>query len=375
MSARNNTRICIVVASVDILGGQAIQALRLLEGLREEPAIEVELLPINPRLPRPLRWLQRIKYVRTLVTSIAYIGSLLIRLPRFDVVHVFSASYFSFLLAPTPAILISKLYGKPVLLNYHSGEAEDHLRRWRRTALPVIKLADRVVVPSDYLVSVFARFGIESERIVNTVDLARFSFRQRQQVAPVLLSNRNLERHYNVECALRAFALVLEQYPNARLLVAGDGSQRNKLRELADTLPVSGVDFLGAIEPKQMPALYDRADIFINASDVDNQPLSIIEAFACGLPVVTTDAGGIPYMIAEGQTGLMVGRGDHKALADRVIRLIGDPELASSLALRAHEECRRYSWMSVRGRWLRLYHELARKHLAPLAGRVEKAEG
>jgi L-malate glycosyltransferase len=375
MSARNNTRICIVVASVDILGGQAIQALRLLEGLREEPAIEVELLPINPRLPRPLRWLQRIKYVRTLVTSIAYIGSLLIRLPRFDVVHVFSASYFSFLLAPTPAILISKLYGKPVLLNYHSGEAEDHLRRWRRTALPVIKLADRVVVPSDYLVSVFAKFGIESERIVNTVDLARFSFRQRQQVAPVLLSNRNLERHYNVECALRAFALVLEQYPNARLLVAGDGSQRNKLRELADTLPLSSVDFLGAVEPKQMPALYDRADIFINASDVDNQPLSIIEAFACGLPVVTTDAGGIPYMIAEGQTGLMVGRGDHNGLADRVIRLIGDPELASSLALRAREECRRYSWMAVRGRWLRLYHELARKHLAPLAGRVEKAEG
>jgi len=375
MSARNNTRICIVVASVDILGGQAIQAMRLLEGLREEPTIEVELLPINPRLPRPLRWLQRIKYVRTLVTSIAYIGSLLIRLPRFDVVHVFSASYFSFLLAPTPAILISKLYGKPVLLNYHSGEAEDHLRRWRRTALPVIKLADRVVVPSDYLVSVFAKFGIESERIVNTVDLARFSFRQRQQVAPVLLSNRNLERHYNVECALRAFALVLEQYPNARLLVAGDGSQHNKLRELADTLPLSSVDFLGAVEPQQMPALYDRADIFVNASDVDNQPLSIIEAFACGLPVVTTDAGGIPYMIAEGQTGLMVGRGDHKALADRVIRLIGDPELASSLALRAREECRRYSWMAVRGRWLRLYHELARKHLAPLAGRVEKAEG
>src|SRR3989442_14588641 len=158
-------RVCIVVASIDILGGQAIQALRLIEGLSGEPGVEAELLPINPRLPHPLRWLQRIKYVRTLATSIAYVGSLLVRLPRFDVVHVFSASYFSFLLAPPPAILISKLYGKPVLLNYHSGEAGDHLRRWRRTALPVIKLADRVVVPSDYLVSVFAKFGIESERI------------------------------------------------------------------------------------------------------------------------------------------------------------------------------------------------------------------
>ena len=99
MQKNKNIRVCIVVASIDILGGQAIQALRLMEGLSSEPGVEAELLPINPRLPRPLRWLQRIKYVRTLVTSIAYVASLLVRLPRFDVVQVFSASYFSFLLA------------------------------------------------------------------------------------------------------------------------------------------------------------------------------------------------------------------------------------------------------------------------------------
>lgn len=373
MTSQKKIRVCVVVASIDILGGQAIQALRLMEGLSREPEIEAELLPINPRLPGPLRWLQRIKYVRTGVTSIAYVASLLVRLPRFDVVHVFSASYLSFLLAPAPAIMIARLYGKPVLLNYHSGEAEDHLQRWPRTALPIIKLADRVVVPSDYLVSVFAKFGFQTERVPNTVDLARFRFRDRRLLRPVLLSNRNLERHYNVECTLRAFALIQQRVPHAQLIVAGDGSERHALRDLAATLAPGKVDFVGAVAPENMHALYDQADIFVNASDVDNQPLSIIEAFASGLPVVTTDAGGIPDMVTDLETGLIVRRGDHEALADRVIRLLCDKELATDIAARAREECGRYSWAAVSGNWLRLYRELACKKAAQ-RNRVEEVE-
>lgn len=374
MSKRENIKVGIVVASIDILGGQAIQALRLMEGLSHEPGIEAELVPINPRLPGALRLLQRIKYVRTIVTSIAYVATLLIRLPRFDVVHVFSASYFSFLLAPAPAILIARLYGKPVLLNYHSGEAEDHLRRWPRTALPMIKLVDRIVVPSDYLVAVFAKFGIHAERVVNTVDLSRFRFRERRVLKPVLLSNRNLESHYNVECTIRAFALVRSRISDARLIVAGDGSQRRKLCELAAHLRIANIEFAGAVAPEKMPELYGRADIFVNASNVDNQPLSIIEAFASGVPVVTTNAGGIPDMVTDGETGLMAGRGDHEALADRVIRLLSDKELASHIATRAREECGRYTWSAVSGNWLRLYRELASKKAAPQANRVEAVE-
>lgn len=375
MNEQKPIRIGIVVASIDILGGQAIQALRLMEGLSREEGVAAELLPINPRLPRPLRWLQRIKYVRTLVTSIAYVASLLVRLPRFDVVHVFSASYFSFLLAPTPAILIAKLYGKRVLLNYHSGEAEDHLRRWHRTALPIIRLADRIVVPSNYLVEVFARFRLETLSVYNTVDLTRFRFRKRTLLRPVLLSNRNLERHYNVDCTLQAFALIQQQLPEARLIVAGDGSERRRLRETARSLRLSHIDFVGAVDPVDMPALYDQADIFVNASDVDNQPLSIIEAFASGLPVVTTDAGGIPDMVKTGETGLLVRRGDHEAMAIAVIRLLGDEQLASALTTRAREECGRYSWAAVSGNWLRLYRELACKNTVAQAKPVESIEG
>ena len=126
-------KILIIAASFDILGGQAIQADRLVRHLQQEPSVEVAFLPINPRLPGKLRKLQSIKYVRTITTSLLYCLYLLLKVPKFDVIHIFSAAYLSFLIAPAPAILAGKLFRKKVLLNYHSGEAGDHLRRWPRS--------------------------------------------------------------------------------------------------------------------------------------------------------------------------------------------------------------------------------------------------
>ncbi|HEX5886229.1 MAG TPA: glycosyltransferase [Pyrinomonadaceae bacterium] len=201
-------RVLIVAASMDILGGQAVQAERLIRHLQNEPSVRVSFLAINPRLPGPLGKLQAIKYVRTITTSILYILHLLLRVRKYDVIHVFSASYLSFLIAPAPAILVSKLYGKKIVLNYHSGEAEDHLRRWPRSTKPIINLVDEVVVPSEYLVRVFAKFGIDAYAIFNVVDLDKFEFRERTPLRPVFLSNRNLEVHYGVDCVLRAFAYI-----------------------------------------------------------------------------------------------------------------------------------------------------------------------
>ena len=117
-----------------------------------------------PVPPKPFDRLLQIKYVRTIVTQLCYWPLLIRELRRADVVHVFSASYSSFLLAPLPAVIVSRLLGKPVLLNYHSGEAQDHLRRsWiaRRT---LRRHVDVNVVPSTFLRDVMARFGIAAHR-------------------------------------------------------------------------------------------------------------------------------------------------------------------------------------------------------------------
>src|SRR5262245_9137321 len=101
-------RILIVAPSLDILGGQAVQASCILSYLKLEPDLVVGFLPINLRLPGVLRSLQSIKYVRTVVTSLLYVATLVVEVRRYDVVHIFSASYLSFLLAPAPALLIGK---------------------------------------------------------------------------------------------------------------------------------------------------------------------------------------------------------------------------------------------------------------------------
>src|SRR5262249_25209975 len=184
-------KVCHVAPSLEMLGGQSIQAAGLLEGLEGAPGIQAELLPINPALPGLLRRLQRIKYLRTVVTTLATFILLLVRLPRYDIVQVYAASYFSFFLVPTPTVLLAKLYGKRVIMHYHSGEAEGHLSGWYWMAAPIIRLTDITIVPSGYLVDVFSRFGLPAHAIFNVAKVDMYSFRERKPFRPLFFTSRS----------------------------------------------------------------------------------------------------------------------------------------------------------------------------------------
>lgn len=349
-------RVCIVAPSLDILGGQAIVAQRLMERLRRDDSLVITFIPHNPRLPGLFRQLQRVKYIRTISTSLVYIASLLRQLRNQDVIHVFSASYWSFLLAPAPAVLIGRAYGKRVLLNYRSGEALDHLSTWPRSSLPVLRRADAIIVPSGYLVDVFALFKLHAQAIANFVEVDRIPHRIRRELRPIFLANRNFAPLYNVGCVLRAFAVIQQAIPEARLIVAGDGEQRAELHELYRTLGLHAVDFVGQVSPASMASLYDEADVYLNAPNIDNMPTSIIEAFAAGMPVVTTRAGGIPYIVSNEVTGLLVDPNDHVAMANAALRLLGSPGLAEKLTGQARAEVlERYTWPAVHRLWRRAY--------------------
>jgi glycosyltransferase involved in cell wall biosynthesis len=334
-------------------------------GLRTEATLSVDFIPHDPRLPKSLAGLQQIKYVKTAVTWLMYCFILLARLPKFDVLHIFCASYYAYALSAVPAILLGKVYGKKVIVNYRSGEAEDHLQNWRWTALPTIRLADVVVVPSGYLVDVFRRFGIRARSIHNIVELDRFQYRERNPPRPVFLTTRLLEPLYNVGCVLRAFAMIQRRVPEASLTVGGDGWQRPELEDLAAELGLRNTRFIGRVSWEKMPELYDSADVYLTATNLDNMPSSVIECFASGLPVVTTDAGGLPYILKNEETGLMVPCGDHEALAMGALRFLEEPGLAVRLAYRARQDCRKYSWETVRAQWLQLYRELGSDSKSP----------
>jgi len=350
-------KVLIVAPSLDIMGGQAVQADLLLRNLRSQ-GVRVGFVPHNPRPPGILYHLTKIKYVRTLVVSFFYLIRLLVNVPKHDIIHIFSASYISFLISPTPAILISRLMGKKIILNYRSGECRDHLKRHGKIAIPIIKQVDKIVTPSQYLVDEFSDFGLQAEFVYNLVDFSVFEYREREKIEPDIIVARNLEKLYNIPASIRAFKIVKEKYPEARLTVVGAGSEEAALKESVSREKIPDVTFTGRVERSQIAELYKNNDIFLNSSDIDNMPVSFLEAYSSGLAVVSTNAGGIPYIFKNEETGLLVKKDDHHALAEAILRILEDNKLGCRLIKKAREECVKYTWPNVSMGWHRVYAEL-----------------
>jgi glycosyltransferase involved in cell wall biosynthesis len=330
----------------------------MLQAWQNDPDVEAWLVPVNPLPPRPFHGALSIKYVRTIATELTYLPQLVRQLASADVAHIFSASYSSFLLAPLPAILVAQALGVPVVLNYRSGEAPDHLQR-SRIARWALRRVDCNVVPSRFLVGVFRTFGLDASVVPNLIDLDRFRFRPRDPLRPRLLSTRNFESLYNVACTVRAFHRVQQQYPEASLTLVGGGSEERALRALVADLGLRNVTFTGPVDPDSIAPLYADHDIYLQSPNIDNMPTSILEAYASGLPVVSTNAGGIPAILSDGEHGLLAPLNDDEMLAVHVLSLLDSPERARQIAHAALATCRGCTWSTVREQWLRVYRDLA----------------
>ncbi len=350
---------CIVAPSLCYVGGQSVQADLLLRHWQNDPDIDISFLAVDPPLPRVLAWAERIPGLRLILREPIYFWHLWHGLKGVDVAHIFSASYWSFLLAPVPAWFFAKMKprGAKTLINYHSGEARDHLQRFR-SAKFVLSRVDKIVVPSGYLVDVFREFGLTASAVPNIVDLAQFRYRERIPLRPHLICTRGFSAYYSVDVVVRAFAEVKKEYPEAQLDLVGNGPLEGDIRKLVADLNLHGVTFTGVAPYREIGKYYDQADIFVNASWLDNMPLSVIEAFASGTPVVTTSPECMPYLVKHERTGLLSPVGDEKALAANVIRLLRDPTLAARLAQNARDESRNYTWEAVREQWLNTYRGL-----------------
>jgi len=365
-------KVAFVAPSLRILGGQAVQADRLLAAWRNDPDVNAWLVPVNPLPPKLLRWTLRVKYLRTVVTELTYLPLLVRELAKADVVHVFSASYASFLLAPLPAMLIARALGRPVVLNYRSGEAPDHLQR-SAIARKTIGQVDLNVVPSRFLVDIFRSFGIDATIVPNIVDRASFRYRERTPLRPRLVSTRNFDALYNVASTIRAFRIVQDRWPDASLTLVGGGPQEAELRALAAQLRLRNVTFVGRVKPEAIAGFYADNDIYIQSPNIDNMPTSVIEAFASGLPVVSTEAGGVPAILTHGEHGLLAGLADYEALGDHVVRLLDEPDYARALARAAYATTDACTWPAVREQWLRAYRRAIEQRADAAAKKVDAA--
>lgn len=354
---QNRIRVAIVAPSLRYVGGQAVQADLLLRLWQNDPDVEATFIAVDPPLPGMFKWAESIPGLRTILREPIYFWHLWRGLKHVDVAHIFSASYWSFLLAPAPAWFFARLRGKKTILNYRSGEARDHLQRFR-SAKFVLKRVDQIVTPSGYLVDVFRDFGLGAVVVPNLVDLSQFRYRERNPLRPHLVCTRGFHEYYSVDVIVKAFAEVKNEYPDAQLDLVGGGPLEAEVRKLVADLKLTGVTFTGVASRSEIGKYYDQADIFINASWLDNMPVSVIEAFGAGTPVVSTSPESMPYLVDHERTGLLSKVGDDKALAANVVRLLRDPVLASAWARNAFNESRKYTWQAVREQWVDVYRQL-----------------
>ncbi|MBI5752059.1 MAG: glycosyltransferase family 4 protein [Hydrogenophilales bacterium] len=335
-------------------GGMANQTRQLAELLAQE-SVNVELVQVNA--PYRPRWVGHIKGLRAVFRLLPYFFHLWRAAGRADLFHIMANSGWSWHLFAAPAIWIAKLRGRAVVVNYRGGEADEFFSRAFTWVKPSLKRADVIVVPSGFLEQVFAKRGFATRIVPNIVNLERFAAGNAARAnEPHILVARNLEPLYDNASALRAFAIVRQQHPGARMTIAGTGPDRSTLEALTQELGLTdAVTFAGRVENSEMPALYQTAHIALNPSLADNMPISILEALASGVPVVSTDVGGVPFLVEDGKTALLAPPRDPERMAAAMLRVLQDEPLRERLAYAGQNHARRFAWENVREKLFSAY--------------------
>ena len=329
-------------------GGMAIQTAQLARLLGDAGATVVIVRVNEPY--RPL-WVRKLRGVRALLRLIAYLVRLWKAIGQVDVVHLLANSGWSWHLFAAPAIWVAWLRKRPVIVNYRGGEAENFFSRSWWVVKPTLKRASRIMVPSGFLVEVFKKRGFSASIVPNVLDLTNFPCRGatvENISAPRFIITRNLEAIYDIDTAIRAFYKIKQEIRGAQLSIAGSGPEEKILKAQVHELGLdASVQFCGRLNRQEIIGLYQNADLMLNASVEDNSPNSLIEAMACGVPVVSTSVGGIPWLIEDRVSGLLVPARQPDDMAKAAIELLRNALLRSHIIGEALNVAQRFDQKAV----------------------------
>ena len=282
-----------------------------------------------------------------------------------------------------PAFAFAYLCGKaarivriPYVAVLHGGRLPEWAEKHPGAVREYLRGAAAVTAVSHYLSESLSRLRSDIRVIPNMLPLDRYRQRVRGPWRPRYLWLRRFHSMYNPKMAVRSFAQILARRPGATMTMAGpDAGQAAATMALARMLNVArSIHFPGKLTKDQIYRLAEDHDFFLHTSRVDNQPVTVLEAMALGLPVVGVDSGGMRYMVEDGVSGMLVPEGDYRAMADACELLLREPRRADSLGRAGRRVAERSSWQNVRGRWFELFDEVCR-HGAECCGNRDRPEG
>ena len=273
---------------------------------------------------------------------------------EYDVFHIHACSDRGFF----PAVLgisIGRILKKRIILTFHGGGAEGFFRRNPRLVKHYLNRTSANIVLSGFIGHVFKQYGIPYYVIPNILEVTEEDYKVRTEIHPRFISIRSLTDTYNVKCTLKAFGSVQEKYPDASLTLLGDGPLKSELEQYVIDYHFQNVAFVGQVPNKEIYRYLNEADIMVSSSRFDNMPVSVLEGFKAGLLVIASNVGGVPYMIKDGQNGLLFESNDDRQMAEKMIEAVDNPEETRRMMANAHHCLDAFKWESCREKLLALY--------------------
>jgi glycosyltransferase involved in cell wall biosynthesis len=275
------------------------------------------------------------------------------RYKQADVVLIdtYSTANFWYVFGTSQLCRLLRLKYIPIL---HGGNLAYRLQQYPKICKMIFGHSFQNVSPSLFLKEQFNAKGFENViHIPNAIELQNYPFLERKKAVPNLLWVRSFAKIYNPAMAIAVFAVIKAKYPEATLCMVGpdkDGSLSNA-KQKAKELKLD-VHFAGKLSKKDWITLSENYDFFINTTHFDNMPVSVIEAMSLGLAVVSTDVGGIPFMLEDKKEALLVPDNDVEKMAGAIINLLETPILYSQMTFCARQKAEHFEWQAVKGKWM-----------------------
>ena len=279
---------------------------------------------------------------------------------HYDVLHIHGCSALG-MLPVVYGVIAGKIWKKRIIVTYHGGGIRGYMSEHGSFAKRWLCRADKVIVLNGYLDNVFREYNIPCVVIPNIVQFREEIYCPKKRIAPKMISIRHLTELYRIDMVIRAYEQVLKKYPNATLDILGQGDKREELERYVAEHHLVGVRFIGQVPNEQIYNYLRANDIMLSAPKIDNMPVSLLEAMNAGVLVISSNVGGVPYMIEHQRTGLLFDGLEREVIRElerQILWALDHQEESVRMIETAHEEVKKYSWTEVRKQLLPLYESI-----------------
>lgn len=264
-------------------------------------------------------------------------------------IDTFSTSNFYFAFVTSQLARVFRIKYIPIL---RGGNLPFRISKSVKISNLIFKNSYKNIAPSNYLKSEFEQKGYKTAFIPNILEIENYTFKNTTKLQPNVLWVRAFKELYNPTLAINVLSLLKEKYPKAKLCMVGPGKDASfeASRNLAKELNIiDSVEFTGVLPKEEWHKKAKDFDLFINTTNFDNTPVSVMEAMALGLPVVSTNVGGMPFLINHTIDGILVDKENENQMATAIIKIIEDNNL--SLALQGRKKAESFAWSEVKQKW------------------------